>query len=592
MTHVRSVTLHDGQNKLSLPLTEAGREVLGGVRGEAADGARRPPTAGGSPGPAGRSTARPRSASARRRHALRDDRRAGQRLPVPVAEQPLHRPRTAPAATGPSVNLDPASTPANQNGVATSTRRSSTAATASAPGRASSPTCPGMDTPAGLHQTGAVPVTDMDARSTPPADRPDRRHDRQAPADLVRARRECDQPRGHRPDHQGRQEPERGPSLHRRDAEPEGCGRARRSRRPPGFAIYRDTLRTDIREIESVATTSSDLQEAGRRRDRPRRPLRRLGLHRRQHRQHHRANASHPGRRAATARRHDPRRRDRRGTRRPSRSRTSRPTSRSAPRTRGPEQTDPEHAVQNVREVTGTFKVPCYLDQPGLPVRLAASTLGADGLPRRMPGNTYDGATSPATSRARRSPQTAAGRATGRSSPPGPHARCTGTGCSATTPRCTPRMCASSATTTTSITCATDFIGMAEEDVCPRRVPALLDLSNFPPLPDRLQQGFLDFIFLGRLMSMPDGFAPTPPSSSAASRRSTRRGPLLLRQQPGRDRGRRADRGRARHHPHRPLRAGDELLDAADPQRRLRRLRARSSIRPIRTRASGRCCSR
>ncbi len=30
-------------------------------------------------------------------------------------------------------------------------------------------------------------------------------------------------------------------------------------------------------------------------------------------------------------------------------------------------QTDPDHAVQNVREVTGTFQVPCYLDQMGCP---------------------------------------------------------------------------------------------------------------------------------------------------------------------------------------------------------------------------------
>jgi hypothetical protein len=60
------------------------------------------------------------------------------------------------------------------------------------------------------------------------------------------------------------------------------------------------------------------------------------------------------------------------------------------------------------------------------------------------------------------------------------------------------------------ITCATDFIGMAEEDVIPEAVPALRDLSNFPPLPDRLQQGLLDFIYLGRLMSLADGFASDP----------------------------------------------------------------------------------
>ena len=48
---------------------------------------------------------------------------------------------------------------------------------------------------------------------------------------------------------------------------------------------------------------------------------------------------------------------------------------------------------------------------------------------------------------------------------------------------------------------------------------------------------------------------------------------VLLRQQPGRDRRRRPDRRRDRLHPLGPLRAGDELLDPADPQHRLRGLR-------------------
>ena len=60
------------------------------------------------------------------------------------------------------------------------------------------------------------------------------------------------------------------------------------------------------------------------------------------------------------------------------------------------------------------------------------------------------------------------------------------------------------------ITCATDWIGMSEDDVGPSAIPALLDLSNFTPLPDRLQQGFLDFIYLGRLLAHPDGLADDP----------------------------------------------------------------------------------
>ena len=57
------------------------------------------------------------------------------------------------------------------------------------------------------------------------------------------------------------------------------------------------------------------------------------------------------------------------------------------------------------------------------------------------------------------------------------------------------------------MTCATDFIGMSEDDVFPVAIPALSDMSNFKPLADRLQQGFLDFLYLGRAMIHPDGFA-------------------------------------------------------------------------------------
>jgi hypothetical protein len=54
--------------------------------------------------------------------------------------------------------------------------------------------------------------------------------------------------------------------------------------------------------------------------------------------------------------------------------------------------------------------------------------------------------------------------------------------------------------------CAADWIGMAEEDV-PNAIAILQELSRFPSLVDRLQQGFLNFLFLGRLMRHPDGFA-------------------------------------------------------------------------------------
>ncbi len=57
--------------------------------------------------------------------------------------------------------------------------------------------------------------------------------------------------------------------------------------------------------------------------------------------------------------------------------------------------------------------------------------------------------------------------------------------------------------------CATDWIGMAEEDIL-NAIAILQDLSQFPTLADRLQQGLLNFLVLGRLMKHPDGFASHP----------------------------------------------------------------------------------
>jgi hypothetical protein len=54
--------------------------------------------------------------------------------------------------------------------------------------------------------------------------------------------------------------------------------------------------------------------------------------------------------------------------------------------------------------------------------------------------------------------------------------------------------------------CATDWIGMAEEDIG-NAINILEDLSQFATLADRLQQGLLNFLFLGRLMKHPDGFS-------------------------------------------------------------------------------------
>jgi len=54
--------------------------------------------------------------------------------------------------------------------------------------------------------------------------------------------------------------------------------------------------------------------------------------------------------------------------------------------------------------------------------------------------------------------------------------------------------------------CATDWFGFADSDV-PNALLALSDLSYFPILADRTQQGELNFLYLQRLMISPGGFA-------------------------------------------------------------------------------------
>lgn len=52
--------------------------------------------------------------------------------------------------------------------------------------------------------------------------------------------------------------------------------------------------------------------------------------------------------------------------------------------------------------------------------------------------------------------------------------------------------------------CATKWIGMADEDI-PVVIGLLQDFSRFSTLPDRMQQSFVQFLFLGRAMIHPDG---------------------------------------------------------------------------------------
>src|SRR5918999_710912 len=59
------------------------------------------------------------------------------------------------------------------------------------------------------------------------------------------------------------------------------------------------------------------------------------------------------------------------------------------------------------------------------------------------------------------------------------------------------------------VACATDWSGMSQEDL-PEAFAISEDLSRFPRLADRNQQGFLNFLFLGRLMVHAQGLPSRP----------------------------------------------------------------------------------
>lgn len=57
--------------------------------------------------------------------------------------------------------------------------------------------------------------------------------------------------------------------------------------------------------------------------------------------------------------------------------------------------------------------------------------------------------------------------------------------------------------------CGADWWGMASEDIA-NILTILLDLGRFASLPDRGQQGFVNFMYLGRVATHPKGFASHP----------------------------------------------------------------------------------
>ena len=145
------------------------------------------------------------------------------------------------------------------------------------------------------------------------------------------------------------------------------------------------------------------------------------------------------------------------------------------------------------RRVSGTLTVPCYLDKPGCPpVAGRFHRDAATGLPAQLPGNTVD---APFVCNVPHAALAQPARAS-----------LYGHGLFGSETEVDAGNVKAMAGEHDIAFCATDWIGMATEDV-PNVATILLDLSNFSTLTDRVQQGILNFLYLGRLMIHPQGLA-------------------------------------------------------------------------------------
>ena len=464
------------------------------------------------------------------------------------------RTTTSPAGVDrhrPAAGLTPARCRATRT-ACRSSRPTTTARTASAPGRASCVKVPGLDTPAAFAKTGAVPVTDLarayDRRA---ADRRDQRPHGQAPPHLGRARLERATAR--RPPrlliHPGMNWRE-GAALHRRAAEPEGRRRQAARARPRLQALPRPgahrleavraaplahgvDLPARSGKAGSIATTST-WRGTSRSERQARSSQRMLSIRDRAFAELGDHNLRDLKVEGVVAQVHAS-------------------TRSSSPR--------PPQDPNVFRRVEGNGHGPLLPERGRLPVGIALRPRPGRP-PARIPGNTYearficniprsaspDDAGAPVALRARPLRRRRRG---GRAQRGG--ARATRTTCSSARPT-------GSAWPT--------------RTWCQRaRGPAQTCRASRPS-PTASSRASSTSCSSGRTMIHPAGFASNPAFQQERPPADRHPPALLLRQQPGRDRGRRAHRGGARLQPLGALRGRDELQPAAQPQRGLRRLRA------------------
>lgn len=157
------------------------------------------------------------------------------------------------------------------------------------------------------------------------------------------------------------------------------------------------------------------------------------------------------------------------------------------------------------RQVSGTFDVPSYLNQPGGPPGSTFNYQGsADGLPTHRPGNVQVANFLCDIPRATIADATS----TVDTVYPG-RASLYGHGLLGSASELNAYDVGQIANGHDFVFCATDEIGMSSQDV-PEVLKIFANLSLFPTVPDRLQQGMLNELFLGRLMTSSAGFVSSP----------------------------------------------------------------------------------
>ncbi len=151
-----------------------------------------------------------------------------------------------------------------------------------------------------------------------------------------------------------------------------------------------------------------------------------------------------------------------------------------------------------LRDIQGSFQVPCYLVTcgPTATTGFHYSSAKPDALPTQIPGNV-------ATALFECIVPTSA-------SPSSP-ARISlyGHGLLGSRNEVTDSWVQALAVNYNMAFCATDWWGLAAGDT-PFAAGAVANLNQFPVVVDRLQQGVLNFLYLGRLMHNPQGFASSP----------------------------------------------------------------------------------